>query len=44
MLPKLKGVQLCTLPGGYGLRQEGLPEAAQRILLERTGVQDIYPE
>ena len=44
MLPKLKGVQLCTLPGGYGLRQEGLHEAAQRILLERTGVQDIYPE
>lgn len=33
-----------TLPGGFILQEEGIKDAAKRILKERTGLQDIFLE
>ncbi|MCY7328275.1 MAG: NUDIX domain-containing protein [Saprospiraceae bacterium] len=44
VLPKLKKIPLCSLPGGYVRTQESVHEAAQRILRERTGLENIYLE
>jgi len=45
LVPKLafKG-DFWTLPGGYIRQDEGIDDAAKRILEERTGIQDIYLE
>ncbi|RZJ68440.1 MAG: NUDIX hydrolase [Flavobacterium sp.] len=42
LLAKLKDQDLWSLPGGYVKKQEGLREAASRILKERTGAENIY--
>ncbi|AXE16714.1 NUDIX hydrolase [Runella rosea] len=44
LLLKLKNLDLWALPGGYVDQSEGIDEAAQRILEERTGLRDIYLE
>ncbi|MBB6003578.1 NrtR DNA-binding winged helix domain-containing protein [Arcicella rosea] len=44
LLPKVKNLDLWSLPGGYVLKDEDIEKAAQRILEERTGVTDIYLE
>jgi 8-oxo-dGTP diphosphatase len=44
LLPKVKHIDLWSLPGGYVLKEEDIEEAAQRILEERTGLKDIYLE
>jgi 8-oxo-dGTP diphosphatase len=45
LLPKLRDIEnTWTLPGGYVKQDEGIDEAAQRILMERTGLKDIYLE
>jgi len=45
LLTKLKGIEdTWTLPGGYILQEEGIDQAAQRILEVRTGLKDIYLE
>ncbi|MES2517066.1 MAG: NUDIX domain-containing protein [Bacteroidota bacterium] len=44
LLPKVKHLNLWALPGGYVLKEEGIEEAAQRILEERTGLTNIYLE
>lgn len=44
LLLKLKNLDLWALPGGYVDQCEGIDEAAQRILEERTGLRDIYLE
>lgn len=45
LVPKLdfKG-NFWTLPGGFILQEEGIDQAAQRILEKRTGIKDIYLE
>lgn len=45
LLPKLnvKG-EFWALPAGFINQEEGIDEAAHRILKERTGIQDIYLE
>ena len=37
-------IPIWTLPGGFIRQEEGIDEAAQRILEERTGLKDIYLE
>jgi len=44
LLPKVKQLELWSLPGGYVMKSEDIEAAAQRILEERTGLQDIYLE
>jgi len=45
LLPKLRDIDnTWTLPGGYIFQKEGIDDAAQRILQERTGLRDIYLE
>src|SRR6218665_3708465 len=44
LLPKLKFLDIWTLPGGFVLQNESLDDAALRILAERTGIKDIYLE
>lgn len=44
LLPKVKSLDLWSLPGGYVMKDEDIEAAAQRILEERTGVTDIYLE
>lgn len=44
LLPKVKNLDLWSLPGGYVMKDEDIEAAAQRILEERTGVTDIYLE
>ncbi|MEA5403554.1 NUDIX domain-containing protein [Arcicella sp. DC2W] len=44
LLPKVKNLNLWSLPGGYVMKDEDIEAAAQRILEERTGVTDIYLE
>lgn len=44
LLIKLKGVNLYSLPAGYVLKRQSVDEAAQRILLERTGLENIFLE
>ncbi len=44
LLPKVKNLDLWSLPGGYVMKDEDIEAAAQRILAERTGVTDIYLE
>lgn len=42
LLLKIKNQELWGLPGGYMGKQEVINEAANRILNDRTGAQDIY--
>lgn len=42
LLIKVKDQELWGLPGGYIKKEEGLKEAASRILKDRTGAQNIY--
>lgn len=44
LFPKVKNLDLWSLPGGYVMKDEDIEAAAQRILEERTGVTDIYLE
>lgn len=44
LLPKVKSLDLWSLPGGYVMKDEDIEAAAQRILEERTGVTNIYLE
>lgn len=45
LVPKLAFIgDFWTLPGGYILQEEGIDDAAKRILEDRTGIQDIYLE
>ncbi|MFV7236874.1 NrtR DNA-binding winged helix domain-containing protein [Flavobacterium sp. ZB4R12] len=42
LVTRLKEVDLWALPGGYVLKTENLKEAANRILFNRTGAENIY--
>ncbi|OXA90079.1 NUDIX hydrolase [Flavobacterium hercynium] len=42
LLVKLKDQELWSLPGGYIRKEEDIKEAANRILIDRTGAHDIY--
>lgn len=42
LLTKLKDTEKWLLPGGYLLKDEGLDEAAYRILKERSGAEKIF--
>lgn len=42
LLLQAKYAGLWALPGGFILKEEHMDDAAQRILYERTGVDDIY--
>ena len=44
LLLKLKGVEAWALPGGFVFFNEGIEEAAIRILEDRTSIRDIYLE
>ncbi|PWK27600.1 ADP-ribose pyrophosphatase YjhB (NUDIX family) [Arcicella aurantiaca] len=45
LVPKLDLMEnLWALPGGFILQEEGIDQAALRILEERTGIRDIYLE
>jgi 8-oxo-dGTP diphosphatase len=44
LLTRFKNTDLYALPGGFIGREENITQAAGRILLERTGLQDIYLE
>ena len=42
LVTRLKDKDLWALPGGYVLKTENLKEAANRILFNRTGAENIY--
>jgi 8-oxo-dGTP diphosphatase len=42
IIVKIKNQNLWALPGGYILKTENINQAANRILHQRTGVEDIY--
>lgn len=42
LVTRLKEKDLWALPGGYVLKTENLKEAANRILFDRTGAENIY--
>jgi len=42
LLLKWKGLDLWALPGGYVARRESLDAAAQKVLLERTGLRRVH--
>jgi hypothetical protein len=42
LIVKIKNQNLWALPGGYILKTENINQAANRILHQRTGVEDIY--
>lgn len=42
LLIKWKQEDLWTLPGGFIFKNEDMDEAANRILKERTGLQDVF--
>jgi 8-oxo-dGTP diphosphatase len=44
LLLRMKEQTIYSLPGGYVGREEDLDSAAQRILLERTGLEAVYLE
>lgn len=44
LLLKFKGVDAWALPGGFVFHNEGIEEAANRILEDRTSIRDIYLE
>lgn len=44
LLPKLKALNIWTLPGGFIRQTDSLEEAALRILADRTAIRDIYLE
>lgn len=45
LLAKFKfGKDVFSLPGGYIFKNEGIDQAASRILIERTGLEHIYLE
>lgn len=44
LLPEFTGTEDFVLPGGYLRIDEGIDDAANRILFERTGLKDIYLE
>lgn len=39
---KIEGMNTWSLPGGHVQKDEGLEEAAYRILAERTGVEEVF--
>jgi 8-oxo-dGTP diphosphatase len=42
LVTKVKNQNLLALPGGYVLKSENIYEAANRILFDRTGAENIY--
>jgi 8-oxo-dGTP diphosphatase len=44
LLLRMKDMPLYALPGGYVRKDEGVDEAAHRILEERTGLEEVYLE
>ena len=42
LVTKLKENNLWALPGGYVFKEENLNDAANRILQQRTGAENIY--
>lgn len=42
LVTKLKDKNVWALPGGYVLKEDNLNEAANRILYQRTGAENIY--
>jgi 8-oxo-dGTP diphosphatase len=42
LVTRLKDKNVWALPGGYVLKEENLKEAANRILYQRTGAENIY--
>src|SRR5215217_7592681 len=44
LLTKVININQWSLPGGFILREESVDKAAQRILRERTGLENIYLE
>ena len=42
LLLKAKYADACALPGGFILKEEHMDDAANRILKDRTGLDDIY--